>query len=264
MSHPYTPSHPDLNLCPECGSFFAPTAENCPICGAHCPKEMRAGNRVEKKQKEPTAKEFWAQGRASSRVRFVEWYHAWWFIILMLFWMPVVGLVLLITSPHKPKWKAVVIAVAVVYTVLSTFGIGNLIARMTGYFDKPVDTSLPRETYITQCEELATDAETFYRMPDTYLDRMCVLTLTVKEKFTDPESAYNGNKYGEYYLCTDAGGTFTVLVRDCTSLTGETQNFIAGDVITVYGEGAGNIQVMNGDYLPVEAPCINMAYAELQ
>ncbi len=262
MAKEYIPDHPDLNLCPECGSFFAPSAENCPICGAYCPPEMRAGNRAVKKQKEPTAKEFWSQGRGANRVRFVEWYYSWWFIILMLIMMPMIGLILLITSPHKPKWKVAVIVCAVIYTVLSTFGIGNLIGRITGIFDKPVDASLPKETYIEQCEALSTDAEAFYRMPDTYLNRMCTLTLTVKEKFTDPEALYSGDRYGEYYLCTDAGGIYTILVRDCTSLTGETQNFIAGDVIAVYGEGAGNVTVTDAEYAVREAPCINMAYAE--
>ncbi len=263
MSKSYVPDHPDLNLCPECGSFFAPSAEHCPICGALCPEEMRAGNRAVKKQKDPTAKEFWSQGRGASRVRFVEWYHSWWFIILMLFWMPIVGLVLLITSPHKPKWKAVLIAAAVLYTILSTFGIGNLIGHVTGMFEKPVDTSLSRDAYIAQCETLETDAEAFYRMPDAYLDRMCSLQLTVKEKFTDPETQYNGDKYGEYYLCTDESGAFTILVRDCTALTGETQNFVSGDVITVFGEGAGNVSVCNTEYQRIDAPCIHMAYAAL-
>ena len=69
---------PDLNRCPECGSYFAPTTEYCPICSAYCPEEYRAGNRKPVKAKRQNF------SRASSRVVFVEWYHSWWFIALAL------------------------------------------------------------------------------------------------------------------------------------------------------------------------------------
>ena len=96
---------PDLNKCPDCGCFFA--QDNCPLCGKLCPEEMRAGNR------KPPKKERHKKGRTNGRVTFVEWYHSWWFIILMLFVMPVVGIILLFTSPHRTLWK-VLLTVAVV------------------------------------------------------------------------------------------------------------------------------------------------------
>lgn len=255
-----TPDRPDLNLCPECESFFDPAAENCPICGAFCPEEMRAGHRAVKKQKKNASP--WKQNRGSSRVVFVEWYHSWWFIILALIFMPVAGIILLLTSPHKTSHKVAIVAVGVVYTMISSVGIGNLIGRVTGMFDKPIDTSLSEPAYIEACIE--TDTEAFYRMPDAYLDRFTSLSLTVEKKFSDPDALYSGDKYAVYYLCTDETGAFRILVRDCTALTGDTQNFIPGDVITVYGEGAGNVSVYDEEYNLLSAPCIHMAFGELE
>ena len=77
---------PDLNKCPDCECFFP--QDNCPICGKVCPEEMRAGNRKKVKAKKPR------NGR-SKTVQYVDWYHRWWFIILMLVVFPIVGFILL-------------------------------------------------------------------------------------------------------------------------------------------------------------------------
>ena len=48
-------------------------------------------------------------------------------------------------------------------------------------------------------------------------------------------------------------------MRDC--LIENKQNFLAGDVITVYGEGAGEQSVFTSQNGGIHnAPCINMAY----
>ena len=100
---------PDLNKCPDCQCYFS--GDECPLCGKTCPEEMRAGNRKPvKPQKQKRS--------GSGRVTFIEWYHSWWFIVIMMFLFPIVGIVLLVTSPHD-KWKKLVFAgVAVVYLVM--------------------------------------------------------------------------------------------------------------------------------------------------
>ena len=71
---------PDLNKCPDCGCFFA--QDNCPLCGKPCPEEMRAGNRTApKKQK-------YKYDNGYRTVQFVDWYHRWWFIVIMAFISP--------------------------------------------------------------------------------------------------------------------------------------------------------------------------------
>lgn len=100
---------PDLNKCPDCLCFFA--GDTCPLCGKVCPEEMRAGNR------KPPKKQKRRHSTGNGRVTFVEWYHSWWFIILMMIFMPIAGIVLLITSPHKTRSKVIfaVIFVAVYF-----------------------------------------------------------------------------------------------------------------------------------------------------
>ena len=113
---------PDLNKCPDCQCYFA--GLNCPLCGKLCPEEMRAGNRKPVKVKKH-------RNTGSGRVTFVEWYHSWWFIVLMMFVMPIMGIILLLTSPHE-RWKKVLFAViAVIYLVASTFGIGAIWSAVT-------------------------------------------------------------------------------------------------------------------------------------
>lgn len=242
---------PDLNKCPDCGAFFA--GDNCPLCGKECPVEYRAGNR------KPVKKKKRASG-SSRRITFVEWYHSWWFIILMLFVAPIIGIILLATSPHKKQLKLALIAVAVVYTIVSYFGIGNIISRITNEFSEPVDTSLSREEYIAACETVS--AEELYRKGDGYSEKFVSVTLVVTGKITDSEGYYGGGEYNTYYVCKDPGGSeFDILVRDC--IQDSAQKFIDGDVITLYGEGAGDITIYDLDYVTHEAPCIYAAYVVL-
>lgn len=245
---------PDLNKCPECGSFFAPEDDTCPICGAFCPEEFRAGNRRPVKAKKQ------AFSRASSRVTFVEWYHSWWFIIIALFFMPLIGVVLLITSPHKTKHKLIFVAAALLYTVLVSWGVGGmLIGMVQNRLDPPVNTALSMQEYIAACEPL--DAQVFYRGAEAYTGVPVAVTLTVRGSFTDPESVYSSDGEHRYYRCTDDGETFTVLVRDC--VLENRINLIAGDRILIYGEGAGNISVYDADYTRISAPALNAAYIML-
>ena len=90
---------PDLNKCPDCGCFFS--GDNCPVCGMPCPEEMKAGNRKPVKQK----RTFYQS--SSGRVTFVRWYHSWWFIACMMFVSPIIGIILLLTSPHERKKKII-------------------------------------------------------------------------------------------------------------------------------------------------------------
>lgn len=245
---------PDLNRCPECGSYFAPTTEYCPICSAYCPEEYRAGNRKPVKAKRQNF------SRASSRVVFVEWYHSWWFIALALLFMPLIGVVLLITSPHPKKQKITFVVVALLYTVLVSWGVGGmLIGMIRGQFDLPVDSSMPREEYIAACE--ITDAETYYRMADAYRDQKVAVTLTVREMISDADGAYSHTRYPNYYICTDEAQTFAILVCDC--IREDRMNLLPGDTVTFYGEGAGNVRVTDTQYNTHSAPGINAAFVVL-
>ena len=246
-----TLDRPDLNQCPECGSYFAPTSAYCPICSAFCPEEYRAGNRKQVKVRKTTF------SRASSRVTFVEWYHSWWFITLALLFMPLIGVVLLITSPHKKSHKLIFVAVALLYTVLVSWGVGGRLISMLRGMESPVDTSLSMTEYIAVCETV--DAEAFYRTADSRISDKIAVTLTVREVIADVEGTYNHHLYPNYYLCSDAEQRFTVLVRDCVS---ENRiNLLPGDVVTFFGECVGSTTVTDEQYNPHTAPCLHAAYA---
>lgn len=244
---------PDLNKCPECGSYFAPGAEYCPICQAFCPDEFRAGNRKPVKVKKQTF------SRASSRVTFVEWYHSWWFIAIALIFMPIVGIVLLITSPHKTKHKLLFAAAAFLYTVLVSWGVGGMLIGMLRGMEQPVDTSLTRADYIAACETV--DAETYYRMADGYPEKKVAVALTVREVIYDVEEMYSHDRYSCYYLCSDEAQTFVVLVRDC--IREDRMNLLPGDTVVFYGEGAGTVSLTDTQNVSHTAPCIYAAYAAL-
>ncbi len=241
---------PDLNKCPDCGCFFA--QDNCPLCGKPCPEEMRAGNRAApKKQK-------YKYDNGYRTVMFVDWYHRWWFIALMAFVFPLAAIVLLITSPYKKKQKIIAVVVAVLYSIITTFALPFIVSLLNRP-QEPVDTSLTKEEYIAACQTIA--PETFYRSPTAYTDKFVSMTLEVKSSFTEADSYYYN--YNVYYVCSaeDASGnTFDIIIRDC--LQENPRNFISGDILTVYGEGAGNVTVHDTEYIPHSAPCINMAYAE--
>ena len=113
--------YPDLNKCPDCETFFAERC--CPLCGKECPEEYRAGNRKRVKVKKHRTK-------GSRYVQFVPWYHSTWFIVIMLFFQPLIGLILTWTGVWKTGWK-------VLATVLTLFGwvFGALIGFFLGMLE---------------------------------------------------------------------------------------------------------------------------------
>lgn len=242
---------PDLNKCPDCECFFP--QDNCPICGKECPEEMRAGNRKrQKKKKERNGK--------SKVVEYVDWYHRWWFIILMLFIFPIIGIILLAGSPYRKNVKITIIAVAVIYTIVSTFGIGTIIGGVKNTFEKPVDSTLSYEEYTQKCTMVS--PEEFYRSPEEYKKDFVGMNLVVKGFFYYLEGSYTNRKFNDYIVCeyVENGNTFVILVRDCRS---GGKNLVAGDKITVFGEGAGNVSVTDQEYNTKSGPCINAAFIDL-
>lgn len=243
----------DLNQCPDCGCFFK--ADNCPLCGKECPEHMRAGNRPVVKQKKKRR-----STSSGGRVTFISWYHTWWFIAIMLLFFPLMGAILLITSPYERWQKILFVALAVVYMIISTFGIGNIISGISDLWDKPVDTSLTRDEYVSKCESIT--PEQFYRSADGYEDKFVCVKLKIAESVTYIDRYYNDKDY-LCYLCEDeAGSKYKIVIRDC--LLEDNQRFVKGDVITVYGEGAGECEVYNSEYVYTTAPCLNMAYVVLE
>ena len=243
---------PDLNKCPDCGCFFA--QENCPLCGKKCTDDMRAGNRKPVKERR-------YRRNGSNRVTFMEWYHSWWFIILMLFIFPIAGVILLAMSPHKRSIKIAVITAAILYSILSGFGIGNIVQSISNIWNKPVNTSLSQEEYAAICTEI--DAETLYRSAESYKKEEICVRLVIVEKITDVNGYNNNDKYSTYYICHDTEEKeIKILLRDCQ--IGSKQNFVPGDVLLVYGNGAGNCTVTDLAYNVHTAPCVNMAYAILE
>ncbi len=241
--------NPDLNKCPDCECFFG--GDFCPICGKECPEDMRAGNR------KPPKKKRRSRG-GSSRVTFIEWYHSWWFIAIMMVVMPIVGIILLLTSPHK-KWVKILVAVLmIIYTVFISSGlIWGIIDFATT--DRPsVNTKITEAEYRERCESVP--VEEFYRMADAYANKYVKLELTVSSTVYD--GVYTADIY-KYYICTALvdGVTLEYLVRDCS--VGTSRNYIAGDMITVYGQGAGTASVYISDVNTLTAPCVNMAYSDL-
>lgn len=237
---------PDLNKCPDCECFFQQL--NCPLCGKVCPEEMRAGNRKPVKIKKK-------RSSGTGRVTFVEWYHSWWFIILMMFIFPIIGICLLATSPHKKWMKITFAAVAIAYTLVSTFGL-SVILNLFGGSDSPVDDSLTREEYVAACETVS--PEEFYRSSERYAGKFVTVTLTVEQKITGYTDDYAD--YITYYLCRSTDGAeYEILIRDCQ--LEDAQNFVAGDTVTVYGEGAGNLTFDDANYVTYSAPGIYAAYA---
>ena len=236
---------PDLNKCPDCRCFFA--GDNCPLCGKECPEEMRAGNRAKVKPQKRRRGD-------SGRVTFVAWYHSWVCIILALLFSPLIGIILLVTSPHEKSKKITVVVIGVAWFLISTFGL-SLFSGLVGMFEKPVDTSLSREEYIERCGEVS--AENYYRHSDKYKDEFVSLKLVVTERVTDTE----GRKYTTYYLCSDAEGKYRIMVRDCSQ--GEQCNYARGDIVVVYGEGAGEKEIYDAQYILRSGVCVNAAYIEI-
>ena len=241
---------PDLNQCPDCKCYF--DGDFCPLCGKECPENMRAGNRPAVKPKR--------KKRTSSSGMYLSWYHMWWFIGLMLFLFPVVGIILLLTSPHKTAHKVLLVILGIVFMIVSYIGFGNIISNITELWDKPVDDTITMEEYIDRCEDIS--AEQFYRSIDNYEDKFVCVKLRVVEKVTYVDSFYNDKDYICYLCEAEDGSDYKIVVRDC--LLSNRQRFVVGDIITVYGEGAGDCEVYDSEYNYTTAPCINMAYVDFE
>ncbi len=233
---------PDLNKCPDCGCFFA--ADACPLCGMTCPEEMRAGNRA--KVKPPKKK----KGGYTGRVQFIPWYHTWWFIAIMLWWMFPIGVILFFTSPYSKKTKIILTAIAAVAVFVFYGGIGLLFNHFMN--QSPVNDDISRVEYVALCQPL--DVDTFCR--DIYNEgAYTTLDLTVTERIED---IYDGEVY---YVCTDAESSLSVVLRDC--ILEERQSYRSGDLIRVWGESAGMLEVYAPDGDIIQLPGLYTAYVEL-
>ena len=241
---------PDLNKCPDCDCFFA--SDTCPLCKKVCPEEMRAGNRKPVKQKKHK------RSSGYGRVTFISWYHRWWFILLMFWLFPIVGIVLLISSPHE-KWKKWLVAgICAVWLLFSYIGIGTIFGLVGGLLDRPVDTSLTREAYIERCDEVS--AEQYYRAYAEYEDKFVKTELVIVSK-----SQFSGSSpYSEdiFYICRPINdGDYYIIVRDCQ--VDSDRIYLAGDKLIIYGQGDDFTYAFAPDDTRIEGPCLNMAYAEL-
>ena len=242
---------PDLNKCPDCECFFA--GENCPLCGKVCPEEMRAGNR------KPPKKEKRHRTSGSHRVTFVEWYHSWWFIVIACLFMPLVGIILLATSPHEKRKKITFIVLACIYLVISTYGLSTIIGGAADIVNPPVNTRLSQEEYIAKCEDVSVDD--VWRSPVQYKDKYVKLTVEISSSFEDIDSYTYFDGYDRYYVCRIDGTDKYILIFDC--IQSGVSNFAKGDIVTVYGEGGGTTIVYDYNYNEYSAPCVNVAYATL-
>lgn len=241
---------PDLNKCPDCNCFFA--GDNCPLCGKECPEEFRAGNR------EKVRPQKHRRHRGYERVEFISWYHRWWFIILMLFVAPVIGIVLFITSPHKTWVKILFATLAAIWMLVPV-----AVPFLFNIFNKPeppVDMSMTKEMYVETCSNIA--PAYFYRSANFYDGKFVTMKLEVVEKVVDYDGYLNDTPYTTYYVCRVFDGeNFEILVRDCQ--ISDAINLLSGDIITVYGIGDGNRTIYDMELKPHTAPCINAAYVIL-
>jgi len=232
---------PELNKCPDCECFFA--SDECPLCGKICPEDMRAGNRA--KVKPPKKKT-----NSSGRVQFIPWYHSWWFILVMMYFMPIAGIILFFTSPHSKKSKiiaaSVVGCVYILGVLLVMFGSG-LLSNL--FYESPVNDKISREEYVEMCEPVS--IEEFYR--DAYnRGNYVALELRVVDSTTDQDGVTR-------YLCTNRNIESVQIILLDYSVDKRT-NYMKGDMIRVYGECSG----IMGSWIDDEnLPWLYMAYSEL-
>lgn len=242
--------YPDLNKCPDCETFFA--SLKCPLCGKECPEEMRAGKRKRVKQTRGDV-----YNRGSGRVQFVPWYYSEWFIILMLFFMPVVGLILLWMGYWRKHWKIIATVITLVLH-LSSYIISPLLFWL-GREHLPVDTDIPQGEYIEMCEELPIEA--LFREPERFKDAYVKIEVQVVD-IIDDINAYDSD-YPTYYRCVakESGKEWEFLIRDFRQK--QKINLAVGDTLTVYGQVLGNASVQGMHTDVIHAPSIGMVYAKL-
>ncbi len=237
---------PDLNKCPECGCFFA--TDTCTLCGKLCPEEMRAGNRA--KVKPPKKKR-----SSAGRVQFIPWYHQWWFMLLISFFAPYIGIVLFITSPYSKRTKIIVSAVAVAWFVVSYTGILPRVIDAI-FYESPVNDNLSRAEYTERCTEMTADE--FYRHAVNEGDYV-TMELTVVGQL--PSSWFYDTEETIYYRCRSADGKTDVVIIDC--ILEDRQLLRSGDMIRVWGESAGMMDVYP-NYERIETlPGLYTAYCDL-
>lgn len=228
---------PELNKCPDCECFFA--SETCPLCGKLCPEEMRAGHRARVKPPK-------RRGGSSGRVQFIPWYYSWWFILVMMYVMPVAGLVLFFTSPHSRRSKIIAVSVVVGSFLLLAVGMALVVQYGKSH---PYD-ALPREAYQELCEPMSLEA---YHRVAYEEGRLVALELRVVERVERDGLVF--------YICSDREqGDLRLWVADSRAEVRE--NFLAGDALRVFGECSGE-----ADFCPSEAdgghhPLVYMAYGD--
>ena len=238
---------PELNKCPDCECYFA--SEECPLCGKVCPEEMKAGNRAPIKP--PKRKK-----NTSGRVQFIPWYHTWWFILIMMFVMPIVGVILFFSSPYSKKVKIIGAVLGILYFLLIYMGLGFWLFNMLFSDRDLVNNDISREAYAEKCDDMT--VMEFFRAGDSAKGDYITMELTVKERIT--EYQYHNGETLVYYLCYDPASPNTlILLRDC--LLTDQQNFLTGEIIRVWGEGAE--ETLAGYTSDTSYPCLYMAYAEI-
>ena len=233
---------PDLNKCPDCGCYFAQT--HCPLCDKLCPEEMRAGNRAAPKRQK-------RRSNSSGRVQFIPWYHSWWFILIMMYLMPVVGIILFFTSPYSKKAKIIAAsAVVAVYVIGFVLASGIVLDLLKG---SPVNDDISRAEYVELCDTVS--VEDFHR--DVYNEgRYVCMEVTVIDRVEGVETGET------YYRCRSAeSGELMILLRDC-HIEGRV-NYLPGDTLLAWGESAGIQGCFNSSGDVWELPCLNMAYSQI-
>ena len=245
---------PELNKCPDCECYFA--TEECPLCGKICPEEMRAGNRAAVKHPKK-------HRNSTGRVQFIPWYHSWVFIFIMLYLMPIVGVILFFTSPHPRKTKIIVGCVAVgIYVLFMAFWFGLLFSNLFGANEPLVNDEVSKEEYLELCKPMT--VEQFYRHAYENEDAYVALDVVVVERLTENSvDIYDQPPVVDtYYRCESTdGGSVQIFIGDC-NLENKT-NFLPGDRLRVYGEGGGMLSIWQEDYASTEElPCLYMAYCE--
>lgn len=157
--------YPELNKCPDCETYFA--SDTCPLCGKLCPEEMRAGNR--KLNKKPLRDPY---RKSSGRVRFVPWYYSTAFILVMLVFMPPVGLFLAWSGGWKKVWKVIVTVVIVGYLAFSYFVSPLIYAWISGTSDE--EETEPAASAVTEAavrpEERLSAGEDVFRCEEGGFD----------------------------------------------------------------------------------------------